>query len=211
MPASRPDDPTHPHRGPRLIVVRGNSGSGKSSVARLLQHRHGRGCALVEQDHFRRKVLRERDKPGGLVAAYLQHNVAFLLDHGYHVILEGILHRAKYGPMLAELRAARPEHTHFFYLDVTFDESLRRHATRPQAAEFTPEDMRGWYLADDVLDLPGEFVVPPTSSAEDTVALIAGLPLTGHDDVVPRHAAPAPEMAAYAARDGAARREGWRR
>jgi uridine kinase len=34
----------------KLIVIRGNSGSGKSSVAREVRHRYGRGCALVEQD-----------------------------------------------------------------------------------------------------------------------------------------------------------------
>jgi guanylate kinase len=39
------------HRDTRLIVVRGNSGAGKSSVARELRRRHGRGCALVELSH----------------------------------------------------------------------------------------------------------------------------------------------------------------
>jgi guanylate kinase len=31
----------------RLIVLRGNSGSGKSTVARAVRERYGRGCALV--------------------------------------------------------------------------------------------------------------------------------------------------------------------
>jgi uridine kinase len=45
-----------------LVVIRGNSGSGKSTVTRELRHRYGRGCALVEQDYLRRMVLRERDE-----------------------------------------------------------------------------------------------------------------------------------------------------
>ena len=49
----------------RLIVLRGNSGSGKSTVARAVRERYGRGCALVEQDYLRRIVLRELDGDGG--------------------------------------------------------------------------------------------------------------------------------------------------
>jgi hypothetical protein len=49
----------------RLIVLRGNSGSGKSSVAAEVRARYGHGIALVGQDYLRRVVLRERDIPGG--------------------------------------------------------------------------------------------------------------------------------------------------
>lgn len=48
----------------RLIVLRGNSASGKSSVAACIRDRFGRGLALVGQDNLRRVVLRERDRPG---------------------------------------------------------------------------------------------------------------------------------------------------
>jgi hypothetical protein len=42
----------------RLIVLRGNSASGKSSVAAGLRDRFGRGLALVGRDNLRRIVLR---------------------------------------------------------------------------------------------------------------------------------------------------------
>lgn len=48
----------------RLVVVRGNSDSGKSSVAAGLRERFGRGLALVGQDNLRRIVLWECDRPG---------------------------------------------------------------------------------------------------------------------------------------------------
>lgn len=83
-----------------LVCIRGNSGSGKSSIARELRHRHGRGCALVEQDYLRRIVLRERDKPGGVAPALIEQTVRFALDHGYHVVLEGILYTGRYRDML---------------------------------------------------------------------------------------------------------------
>jgi 2-phosphoglycerate kinase len=52
-------------RSGRLIVIRGNSGSGKSAVAAEIRRRYGRGLALVGQDNLRRHVLREHDVAGG--------------------------------------------------------------------------------------------------------------------------------------------------
>jgi thymidylate kinase len=175
------------HRDTRLIVVRGNSGAGKSSVARELRRRHGRGCALVEQDHLRRVVLRERDLPGGLAPGLIAEVVRYALDHRYHVILEGILFSGHHAPMLADLWRAHRGGSWSFYLDVSFDETARRHATRPQHQEFTVEDMRGWYQHRDLLGLDGEQVIPQSSTLSATVALIAevtGLPQDGRDDDV---------------------------
>ena len=44
----------------KLLVIRGNSGSGKSSVARQVRYRYGRGMAL-EQDYLRRNPDRVID------------------------------------------------------------------------------------------------------------------------------------------------------
>jgi predicted kinase len=157
----------------RLVVVRGNSGSGKSTIARQLQLGYGRGCALIEQDYLRRTMLRELDRPGGIAPALIEHTARFALDHGYHVVLEGILHRARYGPMLDRLRADHAGRTYVFYLDVSFEETVRRHATRPQAGDFSPEQMRDWYSAGDLLGGPGEQVIAETSAEPETLALIA--------------------------------------
>ncbi|MCV7134100.1 AAA family ATPase [Mycobacterium hodleri] len=46
-----------------LVVLRGNSGSGKSTVARRLQDRQVRRLAVVSQDVLRRDVLRVPDQP----------------------------------------------------------------------------------------------------------------------------------------------------
>jgi len=50
--------------GTRLLVLRGNSASGKSTIAESLRARLGRGVALIEQDYLRRTILREHDQPG---------------------------------------------------------------------------------------------------------------------------------------------------
>lgn len=110
-----------------LVCVRGNSGSGKSSIARELRRRHGRGCALVEQDYLRRILLRERDKPGGAAPALIGQTVRFALDQGYHVVLEGIMHTSRYRNMLTSLRNGHRGRSLFCYLVVDPDEraSLR--------------------------------------------------------------------------------------
>jgi predicted kinase len=122
------------------MIIRGNSGSGKSSVARMLRARAGRGVALLEQDYMRRVLLRERDQPGGAAPALIDHTARYCLDHGYDVVLEGILAASHHAAMLSGLVRAHRGSSFVFYLDVSFEETLRRHATRPQASEFSGED-----------------------------------------------------------------------
>jgi hypothetical protein len=117
-------------------------------------------------------VLRERDIPGAANIGLISTVVRYALDHGYHVIVEGILHAERYAGMLDELADDHRGTTTFYYLDVSFEESLDRHATRPQAAEFGAEDMRGWYCAHDLLGVPGERVVPQNSTLASTTSRI---------------------------------------
>lgn len=175
-----PSDSGTSSAAPTLIIVRGNSGSGKSAIARRLQHGYGRGCALIEQDYLRRKILRELDQPGGIAPDFIEHTARFALEHGYHVIVEGILHSSRYRSMLNQLRAGHQGPTHVFYLDVSFEETLRRHTTRPQAADFTPEQMKDWYVHRDLLHCADEHIVSEASSEQQTLEFIArtaGMPL----------------------------------
>ncbi|MGI5149315.1 kinase [Plantactinospora sp. CA-294935] len=131
-----------------------------------------RAFGKLEQDYLRRIVLRERDVDGGLAPELISQTVRLALRHGYHVVLEGILISHRYGPMISALRRDHRGDTYLFYLDVSLEETLRRHTLRPQAAEFTAEDMRGWYRPRDLLGLPDEMVIPESSSLEETVVFI---------------------------------------
>jgi predicted kinase len=126
-----------------LVILRGNSGSGKTSAAREVQRRYGRGCALVEQDHLRRVVLQEHG--GGRIPtvapAFIVSVVRAALEHGYHVVLEGILHTGQYGELLRELVAEQPGPTSVFWLEVSFSETVRRHNGRSEAIPVTAEQM----------------------------------------------------------------------
>lgn len=93
----------------RLVVVRGNSASGKSCVAARIRERFGRGLALVGQDNLRRTVLREHDVPGGASIGLIDTVARYALDAGYHVVVEGILYAAdRYGDMLSAGPGRRP-------------------------------------------------------------------------------------------------------
>lgn len=152
----------------RLILLRGNSASGKSSVAAELRARYGRGLALVSQDTLRRNVLRERDVAGGANIGLIDTVARYALDHGYHVVVEGILYAAHYAPMLAALRQDHRGATHAYYLDVPFAETVRRHATKPQAAEYGEAELRDWYRPLDLLPGGTETVIPAASGLEET-------------------------------------------
>jgi predicted ABC-type ATPase len=76
----------------KLILLRGNSGSGKTTVAKRVRESSQRKIAVVEQDHIRRTLLKEKDMTGyANVAALIQQIVNFAMDREYDVIVEGIL------------------------------------------------------------------------------------------------------------------------
>jgi predicted kinase len=156
----------------RLIVVRGNSGSGKSTVARALREAHGTGIAWVSQDLIRRIILKEKDRPGGVNIGLIDQVARYSLDSGYHVVLDGIFYADRYEQMLTRLAGDHIGLSRFYYLDVSMAETLRRHATRPQAADFGPDDMRSWYRQRDLLAGICESIVPESSSLAQTTALI---------------------------------------
>jgi predicted kinase len=172
---------------PTLVVIRGNSSAGKSTVAHELQLAMGRGTANIGQDHFRRVVLREHDVPDGdnieLIASTARHCLAI----DCHVILEGILFSGHYGPMLRSLVTEHRGPVHVFYLDVTLEESLRRHSGRALALEVPASMVREWYLPTDTLGIEGEVVVDADGTSEALLAV-----LRDHIGAVPVRHAPNP-------------------
>ncbi|WP_030458417.1 AAA family ATPase [Kitasatospora sp. NRRL B-11411] len=159
----------------RLVIVRGNSASGKSSIAAGLREAFGRGLAVVGQDVLRRVVLREHDRHGGANIGLIDTTARYALDAGYHVVVEGILSAARYGPMLQRLVADHRGVSRCYYLDVPFEETLRRHASKPDPqlqAAVTERHLRDWYRERDLLPGGIETVIGADSTLSDTVGRI---------------------------------------
>ena len=156
----------------RLIVLRGNSASGKSTVAAQIRAQYGRGVAIVGQDNLRRTVLQERDVPDGANIGLIEQVARYALNAGYHTIVEGILYAPHYGPMLQRLADSHAGPSRWYYFDVPFEETLRRHAGKPQAAEYGRAEMSRWYRDKDLLPGGVEAIVHADSSLENTVQRI---------------------------------------
>jgi hypothetical protein len=154
----------------RLIILRGNSASGKSSTAAEIRRRHGcRDLAIVGQDNLRRDVLRERDVPDGANIGLVDLVARYALSHSFNVIIEGIFRTDHYAQALI---ADHQGLTCCYYLDVPFGETLRRHATKPQASNYGAAEMRGWYRELDLLPGGIEQVIPAETPPGEIVRRI---------------------------------------
>ncbi|WP_323374115.1 P-loop NTPase family protein [Plantactinospora alkalitolerans] len=153
----------------------------------------------LAQDHLRRVALREHDSShiDPVAPAFITATARTALDLGYHVILEGILHTDRYGPVLHQLVNNHPGPAAVFYLDVSFDETVRRHLNRAEPIPVTPDEMRQWYTHRDLLGLTAETVIPEASSLEQNVITI--LHTSGLTGAAPQ--TPCPRRCRHCARE----------
>ena len=84
-------------------------------------------CALIEQDLFRRAVLREKDVVGALNIDLMEHAASTCLEQGLVVIVEGILTAARNESMLQRLSLKMTRASFYCTYDVVLAEASRRH------------------------------------------------------------------------------------
>lgn len=160
----------------KLIIIRGNSGSGKTTVAKEIRNRIGDGLSddtmLIQQDVLRRDMLRERDALDKHSTIELIELIAeFGRKQGRMVIVEGIFSAKKYGAMLRTL-ASKFDEVYAYYFDLPFEETLVRHTSKPNAHEFGEKEMREWWKEKDYLGISGEKTLHEGMSIEDIVGEI---------------------------------------
>jgi adenylate kinase family enzyme len=159
--------------GTKLVILRGPSGSGKTTTAKALFEKATARVALIEQDHYR-FIFKPADggsKPNSTaIHKMIKNDVLIALEEGYNVILEGILGPKSYDKILDDIIARHTGESFIYYFDVSFEETVRRHATRK--TNFGPEDMRGWYPASYRSAQHPERVIPEFSRLEETVSRI---------------------------------------
>ncbi|WP_193106704.1 kinase [Brachybacterium sp. FME24] len=153
----------------RLIIIRGNSGSGKTLLAHAIRQARPRGVAIISHDVLRREILHVRDGPGALSVGYIDLSARFALEHGLHVVVEGILHSESYGDMLASLVEDHRGVSRCYRYDLDLEETLRRHRTKVLASEVSEEQVSSWYRPIDAAGALPEFVFDATVSAESAL------------------------------------------
>lgn len=80
----------------KLIILRGNSGSGKTTVSKMLQEKFGRNTMLISHDMVRMQILHAKDVEAlPLIMQLLKYG----RQNSDVTILEGILPTEVYKPL----------------------------------------------------------------------------------------------------------------
>ncbi|RKF52668.1 hypothetical protein BCY92_06495 [Bacillus wiedmannii] len=150
-----------------LIILRGNSASGKTTIAKQLQEHFGQGTLLVSQDVVRRDMLRVHDTMGNLSHDLLFEITKYGKGKCEFVILEGILNSRRYGDMLKELVHYFEGSAYTYYFDLSLEETIRRHNTREKRLEFGEDALRKWYNPHDTIKVCRESIFKDNMTQKD--------------------------------------------
>jgi len=155
-----------------LVILRGNSGSGKSTVAESLRDKLGDNVLLISKDTLKEDFITPESPSYYKVLGDMIRNLADIgAKYGYIVIIDGMVGRPKHDALLDEL-FAKFDKSLVYTLDIPFEETLRRHAARDKANDFGEREMRAWYRERDHLGIESEVVVGPEQSRDEVVKRI---------------------------------------
>ena len=80
----------------KITILRGNSGSGKTTISKILQRNFGHNTFLISQDMIRREILYVKDGLNTQNVALLINLIEYGYKHCDTIILEGILNSLWY-------------------------------------------------------------------------------------------------------------------
>lgn len=156
----------------KLIILRGNSGSGKTTIAKVLQNKFGRNTMIISQDFVRREMLKVEDGQNTKALPLMQELLIYGKKHSEVTILEGIMYADWYGPLFECAVREFGDEIYAYYFELPFEETLKRHQTRPKCNEFGEEEMRGWWREKDYIGFIKENVIAIDEALEDIVERI---------------------------------------
>lgn len=153
----------------KLIILRGNSGSGKSTIAKELQKQFGNNTMLISQDMIRREVLKVKDGENTLAIPLMKNLLTYGKEHSEIVILEGIMYADWYRPLFELAIQLYDTRIYAYYFDLPFEETLKRHQTKPNSNDFGEEEMRRWWREKDYSALLNEISITCDKDKESIV------------------------------------------
>ena len=133
-----------------IILLRGNSGSGKTTVAKALHQQLGAEAVLISQDVFRREIFHVKDTPNNHAVGLMMEALLYARGKVPFIIVEGIFAREKYQDFLLFLLESF-EKCLIYYFDVPFQTTIERHRTRPQRVFISESSLQKWWLEKDLL------------------------------------------------------------
>ena len=153
----------------RLIILRGNSGSGKTTIAKELQRKFGSNTLLISQDVIRREMLMVSDGPDTMALPMLKELLQYGKNHCKTVILEGIMVADWYRSLFELAKELFGNNIYAYYFDIPFEETVKRHKTRAKSSEFGEEAMREWWVDKDYSDVLDEIAITADKDMETIV------------------------------------------
>ena len=153
----------------RLIVLRGNSGSGKTTIAKEIQKRLGNNTMLISQDVIRRDMLKVKDGENNQAIPLMKELLIYGRNNCDVVILEGIMYSTWYSSLFDLANNLYGASIYAYYFDLPFDETLRRHKTKPNCQEFGEEAMREWWCEKDYSNALHENTITKEKTIEEVV------------------------------------------
>lgn len=156
----------------KLIILRGNSGSGKTTTAKKLQIHLGQGTLLISQDDVRREMLRVADREGNLSIDLIREIAEFGKGKCEFVIVEGIMSTVRYGEMLHHLIQFYDQKAYVYYFDLPFEETVNRHNQRSKSSDFGEDSLRKWWEPNDYLNENNETILSMEMTQEDVIKLV---------------------------------------
>jgi len=153
----------------KLIILRGNSGSGKTTIAKELQDKFGRNTMLISQDVIRRDMLKVKDGENTQALPLMKELLTYGSNHSDIVILEGIMNADWYRPLFEWANKLYGTEVYAYYFDLPFEETIKRHQTKPNCHEFGEEAMRRWWREKDFSDVLNEISITSEKDIESIV------------------------------------------
>lgn len=156
----------------KLIILRGISGSGKTTTGKALQRKFGHDTMLISQDVVKRDILFAKDGPNPKAGELIFELVLYGKNHCNIVILEGILNSKWYKKLFQDLSDEFNNQIFAYYFDIPFEETLNRHKQKSNSHEFGDKEMREWWNEKDLSDVISEVCLHKELSLNEIVDII---------------------------------------
>lgn len=161
------------NHNPKLIILRGNSGSGKTTAAKILQKKFGSNTMLISSDMVRLEILNVRSIEGVIKSEPLMIElIKYGKQNSEITILEGILPANDYHNLFETAVREYGNNIFAYYYDLPFEETLLRHNTKPNHYSFGEAEMKRWWKEKDYLEIVSETKLGKELSLDNAVDLI---------------------------------------
>ena len=109
-------------------------------------------------------------KPGA--EAFLKELLRYGQQNSDVVILEGILVAEWYAPLFELAVQLYGSNIYAYYFDISFEETVKRHKTRPKSNEFGEKEMRSWWVEKDYAPVLHEKTISQEMDKDSIVNMI---------------------------------------